>query len=159
MHLVSHISVSIGWMGSADDSVTYISEWLHIGNVKEAYQSTHTGIFIRQMLKHNAQCTHHDFMEEKMSHHALQGWYDFDYANVFNLLSASDERRNPRRAHLVRVQHCQEVPFFRPGSQRVHHSRESHVRGVCRSIELTSLRDASEAVGILNFGQLLRAQI
>jgi len=44
-------------------------------------------------------------------------------------------------------------------SPQVHHLRETHVRGVCRSIKLTSLRDASEDFGIPNFGQLLRSQI
>jgi len=34
-----------------------------------------------------------------------------------------------------------------------------HVHGVCRSIKLTSLRDASEDFGIPNFGQLFRMQI
>ena len=37
--------------------------------------------------------------------------------------------------------------------------RETHVRGVCRSIKLTSLRDALEDFGIPNFGRLFRAQI
>jgi len=34
-----------------------------------------------------------------------------------------------------------------------------HIRGVCRSIKLTSLRDASEDFGIPNFRQLFRTQI
>jgi len=38
MHLVSHISESILAMGSRDNFTTDISEWLHIGNVKEAYR-------------------------------------------------------------------------------------------------------------------------
>jgi hypothetical protein len=37
--------------------------------------------------------------------------------------------------------------------------RETHVRGVCRSIKFTSLRVASEDFGIPNFGQLFHAQI
>ena len=37
--------------------------------------------------------------------------------------------------------------------------RETHVRAVCRSIKLTSLRDASEDFRIPNFGQLFHAQI
>jgi len=37
--------------------------------------------------------------------------------------------------------------------------RETHVRGVRRSIKLTSLRDASEDFGIPNFGQLFHSQI
>ena len=37
--------------------------------------------------------------------------------------------------------------------------RETHVRGVCRGIKLTSLRDTSDDFGIPNFGQLFRTQI
>jgi len=37
MHLMSHISESIGPMGSGNNCTTEISEWLHIGNVREAY--------------------------------------------------------------------------------------------------------------------------
>jgi len=44
-------------------------------------------------------------------------------------------------------------------SPQVHHLRETHVHGVCRSIKLTSVRDASEDFGIPNFGQLFRSQI
>jgi len=40
MHLVSHFSESIRRMGSGDNFTTNISEWLHIGDVKEAYRST-----------------------------------------------------------------------------------------------------------------------
>jgi len=40
MHLVSHISESIRRMDSSDNFTTNICEWLHIGNVKEAYRST-----------------------------------------------------------------------------------------------------------------------
>jgi len=40
MPLVSYISESIRHMGSRDDFTTNISEWLHIGNLKEAYRST-----------------------------------------------------------------------------------------------------------------------
>jgi hypothetical protein len=159
MHLVSHISESIRRMGSGDNFTTDISERLHIGNVKEAYRSTNKVNYIRQMLKHNDRSTGLDYMEETLSYLALQGWYDIDSAKVFNLLSAADTRRNTRRAHLLRLQHCQDEPFFRPVSPQVHHLRETHVRGVCRSIKLTSLRDASEDFGIPNFGQLFRAQI
>jgi hypothetical protein len=34
-----------------------------------------------------------------------------------------------------------------------------YIRGVCRSIKLSSLRDAVEDVGISNLGQLFRMQI
>jgi hypothetical protein len=57
MHLVGHISESIWRMGSADNFTTDISERLHIGNVKEAYQSTNKVNYIRQMLTHNDRST------------------------------------------------------------------------------------------------------
>jgi hypothetical protein len=63
------------------------------------------------------------------------------------------------RAHLLRHDHCLNEPFFCHVSQLVHHVRETHVRGVCRSIKLSSLRDTSVDFRILNFGQLLRTQI
>jgi len=159
MHLVSHISESIQRMGSGDNFTTDIPERVHIANVKEAYPSTNKVNYIWQMLKHNDRCTGLDYMEDSLSHLALQGWYDIDSAEVFNLLSAADKRQNTGRAHLLRVQYCQEEPFFRPVSQQVHHLRETHVRGVCRSIKPTLLTDASEDFGIPNFGQLFRAQI
>ena len=126
---------------------------------EEAYWSTNKVNFIRKMLKYDDRSTGLDYMEETLSYLALQGWYDIDSANVFNLLSTADERQNTHRAHLLSLQHCQDEPFFRPVSPQVHHLRETHVRGVCRSIKLTSLRDASEAFGIPNFGQLFRVQI
>jgi hypothetical protein len=39
-----------------------------------------------------------------------------------------------------------------------HHLRQSHARGVCRSIQSTLLRDASEDGGIPNFGWLFHSQ-
>ena len=156
---MSHISLSIWRMGSGDNFTTDISEQLHIANVKEAYRSTNEVNYIRQMLKHNDQCTSLDYMEETLSHLALQGWYDIDSAKVCHLLSATDKRRNTRSAHLLPVQHCQAEPFFHHVSQQVHHLRESPVHGVCRGIKLTSLRDASDDLGIPNCGQLFRAQI
>jgi len=158
-HLVSHISESIRRMGSGDNFTTDISEWLDIVNVKEAYRSTNKVNYIRQMLKHNDQSTALDSMEDTLSYLALQGWYDIDLAKLFNVLSTADKLRNTRRAHLLRLQHCQDEPFFRPVSPQVHHLRETHVHGVCRSIKLTSLRDASEDFGIPNFGQRLHSQI
>jgi len=98
-------------------------------------------------------------MEETLLYLALQGWYNIDSAKDFNLLSAADKRRNTCRAHLLRLQHCQKEPFFRHISHQVHHWRETHVRRVCRSIKLTSLRDASVDFRIPNFGQLFHTQI
>jgi len=83
MHLVSHISESIRRMGSGDNFTTDITEWLHIGNVKEAYQSTNKVNYIEQMLKLNDRCTVLDYMEETLSDLALQDWYDIDSAKVF----------------------------------------------------------------------------
>jgi len=159
MHLVSHISKSIQRMGSGDNFTTNISELLHIGNVKEAYRSTNKVNYIQQMLKHNNWCTSLDYMDETLSYLALQGWYYIDSTKVCNLLSAADQRRNTCRAHLSRLHHCQKEPFLGTVSQQVHHLREIHVRGMCRSIKLTSLSDASVDFGIPNFGQLFRTQI
>jgi len=159
MHLVSHISESIRQMGSGDNFTTDITQRLHIGNVKDAYRSTNKVNYIQQMLKHNDRSTTLDYMEETLSYLGLQGWYDIDSAKVFNLLSAADKQQNTCRAHLLRLQHCQDEPFFHPMSPQVHHLRETHVRGVCRSIKLSSLRDASEDFGIPNFGQLFCSQI
>jgi len=158
MHLLSHISESIGRMGSGDNFTTNISKHLHIGNVKQAYSSTNKVNYIRQMLEHNDQCTGLDCMEETLSHLALEGWYDSDSANVFNLLSATDTQRNTHRAHVCCLLYCQEEPYFRPVSQQVHDLSESLVRRVCRSIEFTSLRDAWKDFGIPNFGQQFHAQ-
>jgi len=153
MHLVSHSSESIRRMGSSDNFTTDISERLHIANVKDAYRTSNKVDYIRQMLKHN------DYMEETLSYLALEGWYDIDSAEVFNLLSATDKRRSTRRAHLLRLQTIQDKPIIRPVSQQVYHLRETHGRRVCRSIKLTSLRVASEDFEIPNCGQLFRAQI
>ena len=112
------------------------------------------------MLKHNGyRCISFDYMEETLSYFAHQGWYDINSAKVFNMLSATDKRRSTHRAHLLHHQTIQEKPIIHPASQQVYHLRETHVCGVCGSIQLTSLRDASEDFGIPNFGQLFRAHI
>jgi hypothetical protein len=98
-------------------------------------------------------------MEVTLSYLTLQGWYDSDSATVFDLLSAADKLRNTCRAHHLRLQHCQDAPFFHPVSPQVHHLREIHICGECRSIKLTSLRDASEDFEIPNFGQLFHAHV
>jgi len=159
MHLVRHISESIRRMGSRDNFITYISEQLHITNVKEAYRSTNKVNYIRQMLKHNDQCTGLDYMGETLSYLALQGWYDIDSEKVFNLLSTTNKRRSTHRAHLLRLQTIGDEPIIRPASQQLYHMRETHVHGVCRSIRMNPLRDASDDFGIPNFGQLLWSQI
>jgi len=159
MHVVSHISESIRRMGSGDNFTTDISQRLHIANVKEAYRSSNKVNYIRQMLKYNDRCTGLEYMEETLSYLALEGWYDVDSANVFNLLSATDKQRSTRRVNLLRLQKIQDEPIICPVSHQVYHLRETHVRGVCRSIKLSSLRDASEDFRIPNFGQLFRAQM
>jgi hypothetical protein len=93
-------------MGSGDNFATDISEWLHVGNVTEAHQSTNKVNIIQQMLKHNGRCTGLDYMEETQSRLVLDGWYNIDSAKVVNLLSAADERRNMRHAHLSCLHHC-----------------------------------------------------
>jgi hypothetical protein len=104
------------------------------------------------MPKQNNRCTGLDYMEETLSYLALQCCYDIELAKVFNLLSANDKWRNTRRAHLLRIQHCQEEPFFHPMSQQVHDLRETHVHSVCVHIKLTLIRDASEHFGVPNSG-------
>jgi hypothetical protein len=74
LHLVSHISESIRQVSSSHNFITNIFERLHIGNVKEAYGSTNTANYIRQMFKHNDLFTGLDYMEETLSYLALQGW-------------------------------------------------------------------------------------
>jgi len=108
IHLVSHISESIWPMSSGNNCTPDISEWLHIGNVKEVYQSRNKVNCNWLMLKHNDRCTSLDYMEETLTYLALQGWYKIDLAEVFNLLSATEKLRNTRRAHLLCVHHCQE---------------------------------------------------
>jgi len=83
----------------------------------------------------------------------------FILPKVFNLLCAADTWRHPRRAHRLHLQHCQEQSFFRRVSQPLHHLRETDVHRVHRRVKVSPLRDASEDLGIPNFGQLLRAQI
>jgi len=101
-------------MGSDDNFMTNISERIYISNVNKAYWSTNPDSYIRQMLKHNHQSTHLDNMEETLWDLAQQSWYDSDAANDFNLPSAADTQRKTQRAYLVRLQHCQDKPFFRP---------------------------------------------
>jgi len=159
MHLVSPILESIRRMCSVDNFTTDISERLHISNVKEAYRSTNKVNYIQQRLKHNDPCTGLDYLEETVSYLAHQGWYDIEWAKVFNILSAADERRNTRRAHLFQLHHHQNEPFFRPVSQQVHHLIDTHVCGLYTSIESTSLRNASVDFGLPNFGQLFCTHI
>jgi len=146
-------------MGSGDNFTTDISERLHIANVKVASQSSSKVNYIQQMLKHNDRCTGLDYMEETLSYIALQGLDDVDSAKVFNQLSNTDKRGSTRRAHLLRLQRIQDEPIIHPVSQQLYHLRETHVCSVCRSIKITSLRDASEDFGIGNFGQLLCTRI
>jgi len=144
----------------ADNNFTTdISEQLHIAYVKEAYQSSNKDNYIRQLLKHNDRCTGLDYMEETLSYTELEGWYDIDYAKVFNLLTATNKRRSTSRAHLLSLQSIQDEAIISPVSDQVYHLSETHVHGVCRSIKVTSLRDASVDFGIPNFGQLIRMQI
>jgi len=155
---VSHISESIRRMGSSDNFNTDISERLHIADMKVAYRSRDTVKYIRQMHQHNDWCTSLDYMET-LSYFALQGWYNIDSAKVFNRLFSTDKWLSTRRAHLLHLQTMQDEPMVHPVPHQVYHLRELHIRGVCRSIRLALLRDASEDFGIPNFGQLFCTQI
>jgi hypothetical protein len=111
------------------------------------------------MFKHNDRGTGFDYMAEILSYLALEGWYHIDSAKAFNLLSATDQWRSTHRAHLLRLETMQDKLIICQVSQQVYHLREPHVRGVCRSIELTLLRNASEDFEIPRFGQQFRVQI
>jgi hypothetical protein len=124
-------------MAPADNLSTDISEQLHNRNVEEAYRSTDNVCYIRQMLEHNDWSTSLAYMDKTLSYPALKSCNDIDLANVFNLLSSSNKWRNMLRAHVLDLQHYQDETFFRPASPQVHHLRDTHVRGVCRSIKLT----------------------
>jgi hypothetical protein len=136
MHLVSHRFESIRRTGSGDIFTTDISEQLHISNVKAAYRSTNNVKYIQQILKHNDQSAGLDYMEGTLSFLPLQSCYDIDLANVFNLLSTANKRRNSCWAHVLRLQHCQDEPFFRPLSPQVHYLRETHVCGVLQKYQI-----------------------
>ena len=58
-------------MCSGDHFTTDIPEWLHIGNVKQAYRSTNKVNFIQQMLKQYDRCTSLDCKEEILSYLAI----------------------------------------------------------------------------------------
>jgi hypothetical protein len=117
MHLVSHISESSQQMRSGEKFTSVICEWLHSDNLKEPYRSTTTVSCIRQLLKHNDRCIGLDYKEETLSSFALQGWYDIDLEQVFNLLSATDKRRSTQRAHLLPLQTIDDKPIIHPVSQ------------------------------------------
>jgi len=158
MYLVTHLAVSTQQICCGDNSITNISEHLHIGNVKKAYQSTKKVNCIQQMLKHNDWCTSLDYMEKTLSYLAIQCWYDIATTIVFNLLSGANKQWNIHRVHISWLQYCQGEPFFRPVSQQVHHLRETYVCAVCRILKLPLLRDVSAVVGDPNFGQLFRTK-
>jgi hypothetical protein len=44
-------------------------------------------------------------------------------------------------------------------SPQAHHLRETHVRCFCRSIKFTLLGNATEDLGIINFGHLVHLQM
>jgi hypothetical protein len=72
IHLVCSISKSIQPNAFGDNFITNNSERLHIGNVKEAYQSTNKVNYIAQIHKHNDRCTVLADMEETLLNLILQ---------------------------------------------------------------------------------------
>jgi hypothetical protein len=60
-------------------------------------------------------------MEEILSYIALQGWYDIDSANVFNLLSATNKWQSTRTDHLLCLQTVEDEPVIHPVSQQLYH--------------------------------------
>jgi len=61
-----HISESIWWRGSGDNSTTGIPEWLHIWNVFKSYWSSNKVNHVQQIVKHNDQCTGLDNMDKTL---------------------------------------------------------------------------------------------
>jgi len=75
---------------------------------------------------------------------------------MFNLLSATDKRRSTCRAYLLYLETIEDEHFSSPVAQHCISFERNACQWGCRSIKLTSLRDASEDFGIPNFGQLIR---
>jgi len=76
MHLLSHITESIGQMGSPDNFSTDVSELLHIEMVKEAYRSTNRVSFEEQMLWYNDRYTALAYMVQTLDYLALREGFD-----------------------------------------------------------------------------------
>jgi len=94
-----------------------------------------------------------------MSYLALQGCYDIQCGNVFNLLSATYTQQGTHRAHPLHLWMTQDEPCIHTVSQQVYHSGITHIHGVYNCIGLTWLRDVSKDFRIANFGQLFHMQI
>jgi hypothetical protein len=108
------------------------------------------------MLKHNDWHTSHDYREETLSIHALEGCYAMDWAMIDNQLSATNTRRCTCTVQQLRLETIQDELIVPPVSQQVYHLRETHVGGVCRSVKLTSLKNTSQHFEIPNSGQQFR---
>jgi len=152
--LVSQIPRWIWCIGSSDNFSTDISEQWHSCNVQEVYRCTIKVSYTGQMMQFNDHCTCLDDIEETPEYLALEDWYNVDTAKVFNIPTTTDKPQNTCGGCLLHLSHSQQEPSFTPASQKVHHLRETHLLGVCRSIQLTSLRDAVVDFGIPNFVQL-----
>jgi hypothetical protein len=114
-------------MGSGDNVNTDISERIHTANVKEEYRCSNKVNYTRQMLLNNDWCTGLLYMEETVTYLALEGWYNMDSANGFNLLSATDTRGSIRRAHCLHLQSLQDDPNICLIFQQVYDLRERHI--------------------------------
>jgi len=159
MHLVGHISHTVQPMNSGYNLTKDISEQQHICDITETYQLSNKVNYIRLMLKHNDLYTSLHYMEEVLSHFALQGWYDINSAILINLLSATDKQQTSCRSQLLCLQHCQDKPFFCHAPQQVYYLRETLVCSDCRSIKLTSLRDALVDFWIRHYRERFCTQI
>jgi hypothetical protein len=114
-------------MGSCDNVNTDISERLHTANLKVEYRCSNKVNYIRQILLNNEWCTGLLCMEETVTYLALEGWYEMDSANGFNLLSATYTWRSIRRAHLLHLQSLQDDPNICLIFQQVYNLRERHI--------------------------------
>jgi hypothetical protein len=79
-----------------------------------------------------------------------------DSAMIGNLLSATNTRRSTCTVQLLHLKTILDELIVPPVSQQVYHLRETHVHGVCRSVKLTSLKNASQHFEIPNSGQQFR---
>jgi len=159
MHLLSHISESIWHMHTGDNFTNNNSEYLKMGNSKEACLSANIVICMLDIHKHIAWCTGLHYMEEMQSFLDLQRWYNINTAKVFIVLSTADQSLYTLRAHVLHLLHCQDQQFFHSISHHVHYLKETHVNGVHRTMILNSISDTSNDFGISFIVLLFSVQI
>jgi len=166
MHLVSNISESILRIWSGNTVATDISEWIHIGNVKVTYWQCERGILICWQSQIHLTAAQSQRAGYQSSIYAGDTVVTCPLRLVWYWLSKSIQ---PTICCRYLVKYSQSPSYkppalagraiFPPISQQVYHLRETHLHGVCRSIKLTSLQDASLDCINVNIGQLFHAQM